>query len=247
MADPVPKGLTSQPQIYGRILPMLPKDKSLRILDVGAGEGYFTKLLKEAGHDVEALDYVEEDFVVKGVPFHQADLSQKIPLPDNEYDCVVSIEVIEHVENHFHFMRELLRITKPGGMVILTTPNVSSMTSRWYFLRYGFNDCAPMPLDPHLEEYWMEHINPISVPEILYLFERFGADMVDLTTNRIRRSAWLPTMLLYPFLWLGMRIKFLRKKFGERLPLHRRHVKWMLSRANLMGRITIAVGRKRGG
>ena len=69
----------------------------------------------------------------------------------------------------------------------------------------------------------------------------------SLTTNRIRRSALLPTMLLYPFLWLGMRIKFLRRKFGERLPLHRRHVKWMLSRANLMGRITIAVGRKRGG
>ncbi|MEE8116792.1 MAG: class I SAM-dependent methyltransferase, partial [Gemmatimonadales bacterium] len=179
--------------------------------------------------------------------FHKADLTKSLPIEDDTFDCVVSIEVIEHVENHFQFMRELLRVTKPGGMVILTTPNVLSLTSRWYYFRYGFNDCAPMPLDPHLEEYWMEHLNPISAPEILYLFERFGADMVDLTTNRKRKSTWVPYLLLFPFLWLGMRIKFLRKKFGERLPLHRRHVKWMLSRANLMGRITIAVGRKRDG
>jgi hypothetical protein len=68
--------------------------------------------------------------------------------------------------------------------------------------------------------------------------------MVTLETNRIRRSAWLPAILLYPVFALALRLKLLRKEYADLLPLYRRHVRWMLTSANLMGRITIAVGRR---
>ena len=44
-------------------------------------------------------------------------------LPDSEFDCVVSIEVLEHVEDDASFVREVSRVLKPGGVFLMTTPN----------------------------------------------------------------------------------------------------------------------------
>ncbi|HEY8239831.1 MAG TPA: methyltransferase domain-containing protein [Kiritimatiellia bacterium] len=243
MSDTEPKGITFQPDIYPKVLSLLPP-KPARVLDVGAGEGYFCKLLKERGYEVEACDYQQELFKLPGVPFHKGDFNRSIPLPDNSYDCIVSIEVLEHLENHVQFMREVMRVLKPGGTVILTTPNVLSFPSRWHFFIYGYTDCAPRPLDPSLDAYYMQHINPISVPEILFLLERFGGEMTDLAANRTRRGAWFPLLFWYPVMALALRGKLLRSKYREHHDLYKRHIRWVLHPANMTGRITIAVGRK---
>lgn len=243
MSDPEPRGITFQPDIYPKVLALLPP-KPARVLDVGAGEGYLCKLLKERGYEVEACDYQEDLFKVPGIPFHKADLNRSIPLPDGRFDCIVSIEVLEHLENHVQFMREVMRVLRPGGTVILTTPNVLSLPSRWHFFLYGYTDCAPRPLDPSLDAYHMQHINPISVPEILFLLERFGGEMTDLVANRRRRGAWIPLLFWYPVMALALRAKLLRAKYRQHHDLYRRHIRWVLHPANLMGRITIAVGRK---
>jgi len=179
------------------------------------------------------------------VPFTKADLNQSIPLPDNTYDAVVAIEVLEHLENHFRFLSELLRVTKPGGMLILTTPNVLSISSRWHFFIYGYTDCAPRPLDPRRADYYMQHISPISVPEIVFMIERFGGEMVCLLANRIRRSSIFWFCLLYPVFALAIRLKLLRRKYASMREVYIRHLKWVVHPANLLGRITIAVGRKK--
>lgn len=240
-----PRGLTFQPDIYGHVLSYLPQQAGARILDVGAGEGYFCKLAAERGYRVEACDLDSRLFKLPEIPFHQADLSQGLPLPDASFDAVVSIEVLEHLENQARFMSEVLRVTRPGGTVILTTPNILSLPSRWHFFLYGYTDCAPRPLDPCCPELAMQHISPIGLPQILFLLERFGGELVQLGTNRRRRSAWLPMILLYPLLALMLRAKLLRSRYAGHEPMYRRHLRWMLHPANLMGRITIAVGRKK--
>lgn len=240
-----PRGMTFQQDIYPKVMELLPKDKNARILDVGAGEGYLCKLARDAGYtNVEACDFRPDFFLVDGVPFHQADLNGDLPLPDASVDCVVTIEVIEHIENHFKFMSELMRVVKPGGTVIVTTPNVLSIPSRWHFFWFGYTDCARRPLDPRREDHYMQHINPISVPELMFHFEHNGGEMIELTTNRFRRSAWLPMIPLYPIMAVTLRRKLMKKRYADMHEIYRRHLKWVLTPANLMGRITIAVGQR---
>jgi SAM-dependent methyltransferase len=239
-----PRGITFQPDLYPRVLGWLPPAPA-RLLDVGAGEGYFARLARGRGLEVEACDYRAGAFRAPEIPFHAADLNVAIPLPDGAFDAAVAIEVIEHVENHARFVRELLRVVRPGGRVIVTTPNVLSLPSRWHFFLYGYTDCAPRPLDPFRPDYFLQHVNPIALPELLFHAERFGGELEALATNRYRRSAWLPCALLYPLLALALRAKLLRPSYRPWRALYRRHVRWVLHPANLLGRITIAVLRRR--
>ncbi len=239
-----PQGITFQPDIYPKVLSLLPAGEDVSLLDAGAGEGYFSRVAADRGYRVEACDYQKSLFKPDDIPFHQTNLNETIPLPDESFDCVVSIEVIEHVENHARFIKDLLRVTKVGGTLIVTTPNVLSLSSRWHFFLYGYTDCAPLPLDPGLDDYFMQHVNPISLPELLFHLERSGGELVHLTTNRIRRGSRFSAPLFYPLLALALKRKLLRKKYSNHRRLYRRHFRWMLHPANLKGRITIAVVRR---
>ncbi len=244
-----PRGITFQPDIYPKVLSLLPA-APLHILDVGAGRGRFARLAADAGHTVESCDFQPDLYELPtsgtgAVPFHQADLNERIPLPDRAFDCCVSIEVIEHIEDHPRFIREVVRVTKTGGLIIITTPNVLSITSRLHSMLYGYDDCAPMPLDPARADYFMQHINPIALPRLLFLLEQAGAPLIDLTTNRTRRSAVPLAVALYPLLAAALRFKHARRKYAHLRPILETHRRWMLSWANLTGRIMIAVARRR--
>lgn len=238
-----PKPITFQKDIYKKVLEYLPPSKIGKILDVGAGEGYLSRLLKDSGYEVEACDFLKENFKCPDIPFFISDLNKGINCEDNRYDYTISVEVIEHLENHSLFISELFRVTKPGGTVIITTPNILSISSRLHFLIYGYNDCAPKPIDPLNPHYYMEHINPISLTELLFYIEKAGGILIDLTTNRYRKGS-IPFILFYPFFSFCLKKKLLRKKYAQYEGLHRRHIKWMLSKANLLGRITIAICKK---
>jgi SAM-dependent methyltransferase len=132
--ESAPEPITFQPSIYPKVLSLLPEDKDLRILDAGAGEGYFSRLMRQAGYsDVTACDFLEEIWKCPDVPFVKANLNDGIPLGDASFDCIVSIEVIEHVENHSRFVSELVRLLKPGGTLIISTPNTVTISGRWHF------------------------------------------------------------------------------------------------------------------
>ena len=65
------KGNTFQPDIYEKLLPLLPADKSASILDVGAGSGFFCAKMREYGcQNLTACDLPQFDFQVEDVPYH---------------------------------------------------------------------------------------------------------------------------------------------------------------------------------
>lgn len=121
-------------RIHRRFISLLATEARGKLLDVGAGTGAFSQKLKSEGFSVTACDQNPDNFLARNIRCEKANLNETFPFADAEFDTVVSSEVIEHIENPWFFMRELYRITKPGGAVIISTPNVHNWYVRLYFL-----------------------------------------------------------------------------------------------------------------
>jgi len=99
------------------------------VCDVGAGQGNFAKMLLGHFDRVLALD-CEVRHVDPRISYFACDLNDSWPLQTSSLDGLVSLEVIEHVENPRHFFREIARVLKPGGRALITTPNQVSWASK---------------------------------------------------------------------------------------------------------------------
>lgn len=100
------------------------------IVDVGCGEGNLMPFVGNLCERYVGVDVVRYPGFPASTDFVQANLDAGgIPLPNNFADLAVAVETIEHLENPRAFMRELVRVTKPGGWVIVTTPNQLSLLS----------------------------------------------------------------------------------------------------------------------
>lgn len=130
------EGKTANEEVYKKILELIPKNKNIKILDAGCGIGNLSKRLLDIGFkDITALDIINELRVE--VPFKRADLNLDLDMDKNLFDLIICQEVIEHLENPRHLLRELKKILKERGIMIITTPNVFNWKARVYYLLKG--------------------------------------------------------------------------------------------------------------
>jgi 2-polyprenyl-3-methyl-5-hydroxy-6-metoxy-1,4-benzoquinol methylase len=102
-----------------------------KLLDAGCGTGWFSRVAAERGANVTSMDLGDNllaKVALKCSSERVVGSILNIPLSDNDFDIVISSEVIEHVPDPLRAMQELYRVLKPGGIMILTTPN-----KIWYF------------------------------------------------------------------------------------------------------------------
>jgi 2-polyprenyl-3-methyl-5-hydroxy-6-metoxy-1,4-benzoquinol methylase len=100
------------------------------LADIGCGGGNLRRELGPSFSRWIGVDAVRYEGIPESVEFIQADLDRlPLPLADGSADVVAAVEVVEHLENPRAFCRELIRIARPRGWVVVTTPNQLSMLS----------------------------------------------------------------------------------------------------------------------
>lgn len=162
-----------------------------RVLDVGAGQGAFSQRLVEAGYDVAACDMFPEMFRCAGVECRQANVQEQLPYDDGEFDTVVALELVEHLESQLGLFREIARILKPGGTFVFSTPNIMSLKSRLRFLFTGYLNNHP-PLDPDEYDPVHQHIAPCSPDLYQFILARAGLKLTHVEADKYQKSSlWL--------------------------------------------------------
>jgi len=171
------------------------------LLDLGSGTGAAIQLVKEK-FDVQtyAVDYTESLMSLTEQKVDVVDLNHsKLPYKDNFFDAVLFTEVIEHLENHRGILKEINRVVKSGGVLVISTPNILNLKSRIRFLTYGFyNLFGPLHVGESDLHSTGGHINPISYFYLVHSLLDAGFSEVELSIDKIQKTSFLWMLLLYP-------------------------------------------------
>jgi SAM-dependent methyltransferase len=165
----------------------------LKILDVPAGAGSLAQALRDAGHEVVCADINRErpDYVY-------ADLAQALPFDDGAFDAVICLEGLEHLREPARLIGELVRVTAPGGEIVLSTPNLMNFYSRLHQLLtgapYQFNPALITPLPPEAVAD-RGHISPLSYFQLRRTFEDHGVRVEAVRGDRFKRLVLAPLYL----------------------------------------------------
>jgi 2-polyprenyl-3-methyl-5-hydroxy-6-metoxy-1,4-benzoquinol methylase len=99
-------------------------------LDVGCGSGHLRPFVAKRFVRYAGVDAVRYPDFPADAELHELDLDAgRAPLADGFADVVAAVETIEHLENPRAFVRELTRLARPGGWVVVTTPNQLNILS----------------------------------------------------------------------------------------------------------------------
>lgn len=215
-----------------------------RVLDVPCGEGALLALLRGRGLDLTGGDLQPDLFALADVPCRVVDLQAAWPFADGAFDAVVCADGIEHVENPFHVVREAGRVLAPGGALVLSTPNINAIRSRWRFLWSGFHNKFKLPLEERRRDP-LHHVNPIGFPELRYVLHTSGFRIERVGANRIKAASW-PYALLYPVAALYTLLAFRRERDPEGRRRNAEILRQLLSPAVFLGETLIVLARKAG-
>jgi SAM-dependent methyltransferase len=236
------------------VLPLV--KPGIRVADIGAGEGFFSQLLGDyiktkpglqPSDVITACDIFPEYFRYPAVRCLKISPDGRLPYEDSSIDIACSLEVIEHVEDQFAFTRELHRILRPGGLTIISTPNVLNLNSRWRNLHSGFATLFdPLLLSSADPVHTSGHINPVSYYYLAYQLRRAGFVSTSVEYDRFKDSARFLLLICGPMIWIGNQL------FKRRLSARKKDVasenasilKEMWSLRMLTSRSVIAVAKK---
>lgn len=125
------QGFSSDPiyRLADRIIRSWDLPHTSMVLDLGGGAAHFAKTLTNYFEYVHLMDFAP---IVRSerIICSSGNLNDTLPYSDATFDAVVSLEVIEHLENPRHFVREIERILKVNGRCLITTPNQTSLASK---------------------------------------------------------------------------------------------------------------------
>jgi SAM-dependent methyltransferase len=178
------RALSGVPPVFDRVamaVGHLESGARGRLLDIGTGAGEFLARMRALGWEVEGLEpdanAVQTAREHLGLRMHHGTLHD-VDLPPASFDAVVSSHVVEHVHDPIDFLSRAWRLVRPGGRLVIITPNVESLAHRrhrsaWY------------ALDPP------RHLYLFSVPTFEECARRAGVGPGRVTTSsRLAGHTW---------------------------------------------------------
>ena len=219
-------------------------------LDIGAGSGELIRRLGETNEHIhsKACDYTDSLMQVPGVSVDIVNLNtDSLPYQDGQFDLVTATEVIEHLENPRRFLRDIYRVLKPGGVCVLSTPNVLNLNSRLRFLWFGFAELfGPLPIGDRTIESTAGHISPISYFYLNHSMREAGFIDISLDVYKFQRRGIVKLVFLFVPIWL--RSLFLKRREVRRFNTiddsNREVINEINSIKVLLGRTLIVSARK---
>jgi len=165
-----------------RFLHAVPRGK---LLDVGCGSGVWLMAMRELGWGIEGVDFdsrAVQAATERGLAVRCGSLEQQ-SFPDGTFDAVTMSHVIEHLPDPIRSLKECARILKPGGKLVLWTPNTSSLGHR--VLKQHWRGLEPP-----------RHLYLFSPPSMRSVMERGGFNRISIRT-RNSRYIWQQGVLLW--------------------------------------------------
>jgi 2-polyprenyl-3-methyl-5-hydroxy-6-metoxy-1,4-benzoquinol methylase len=150
-----------------------------RMLDVGCGSGTSVRAAVDLGWNATGID-IDPELVELGRRQLEVDLRccsiMEIEEPDDSFDFVRLRDVIEHLPNPFAALLRLRELLRPGGMLLIATPNESSLAAQLRRLVGGRRDRIATVPPPH-------HLHGFGPSTLRRLFDRVGLRSRQITTT----------------------------------------------------------------
>ena len=162
------------------------RSSTFKLLDAGAGTGILVRDLKKnyGAEKIDGVEYSEDARAIAreiyGLELQPGSILE-LPIGEKQVDVAVALDVLEHVERDDVALAELLRITKPGGHLILNVPAMQSLWSDWdvalgHFRRYSlpsFNQLLAAGLQgKEFSIVYLGYINAFAFP-LIYAYRMF--------------------------------------------------------------------------
>jgi len=151
----------------------------LRYLEVGCGSGAAVRAASDLGWQATGID-IDPELIEAGVRQHGADL-RCVPLlqagfPERSFDFIRLRDVIEHLPNPFESLKEVYRLLRPGGIVLLVAPNEGAMLNRARRILGLKRRMVAYAEPPH-------HIHGFTPPTLKKILQRANFDILSVKTT----------------------------------------------------------------
>lgn len=156
-----------------------------KVLDIGyAGWEEFHEKMKEKAEVAEVFGIDIE--VRKDVENTVRAYGDHLPFMEDTFDVIVAGEIIEHVDEPFNFLKDCIRVLKPGGKIIITTPNIHAL---YWFIRHAIGK-------PGISSH-PQHIYAWDIPLLERLLVRAGLEVKEVGYINICDKKKIPHYIVY--------------------------------------------------